>query len=619
MGSLTLILVALCVFTLGYRYYGLFIARKVLEIDPKRPTPAIEFADGRDFVATNKYVLFGHHFAAIAAAGPLLGPILAAQFGYLPGALWIIIGSVIGGGVHDMTVLFASVRHGGRSLGEIAREQIGPTGGVAATMAVLAILILALAGLALAVVNAMAESAWGTFTVFASIPIALIMGLYMEYVKPGDVKGGSIIGVTLLLASVFGGHYIASVPELAKIFLLSKNQIAIAIPIYGFAASVLPVWMILCPRDYLSSYLKIGTIGLLAIGILVVLPELKMSPVMKFSSGGGPVIPGSLFPFLFITIACGAISGFHSIIGTGTSSKMIASEKDIPFVGYGAMLMEGMVAIMALISACVLVPADYFAINAAPEAFAKLGMSTVNLDALSAGVQENLQGRTGGGVSLAVGMAYIFSSLPYMDKMMSYWYHYAIMFEALFVLTAVDAGTRAGRFILQELFGKVDKRFLNPRWTPGIVTTGAIFTFAWGYLVYTGNIATIWPLLGMSNQLLASCALFIVTVMLLAMGKRKYIWITAGPGIFLAFLTFYAGYLNVVNNYLPKGKYLLVTLSILVMCLMAVVFTIAFKKALKHFNDTGKPEDLAPEAPPEEPDEVPLYKEAAHAESEPRI
>ncbi len=532
MGSLVLIMVALCVFTLGYRFYGLFIAHKVLGIDPERPTPAVEFADGRDFVATNKYMLFGHHFAAIAAAGPLLGPILAAQFGYLPGALWIIIGSVIGGGVHDMTVLFASVRHGGRSLGEIAREQIGPAGGVAATLAVLSILILALAGLALAVVNAMAESAWGTFTVFASIPIALIMGLYMQYFKPGDVKGGSIIGVTLLLASVFFGHYIASVPALAKIFLLSKNQIAIAIPLYGFIASVLPVWMILCPRDYLSSYLKIGTIGLLAVGILVVLPELKMAPVMKFSSGGGPVIPGTLFPFLFITIACGAISGFHSIIGTGTSSKMIATEADIPFVGYGAMLMEGMVALMALISACVLVPADYFAINAAPEAFAKLGMATVNLDALSAGVQENLQGRTGGGVSLAVGMAYIFSSLPYMDKLMSYWYHYAIMFEALFVLTAVDAGTRAGRFLLQELFGKFDRRFLNPYWTPGIIVTGAVFTFSWGYLVYTGNIATIWPLLGMSNQLLAACALFIVSVMLLAMGKRKYVWITAAPAFF---------------------------------------------------------------------------------------
>ncbi|MFA6101532.1 MAG: carbon starvation protein A [Victivallaceae bacterium] len=619
MGSLVLIVVALCVFTLGYRFYGLFIAHKVLGIDPKRPTPAVEFADGRDFVATNKYMLFGHHFAAIAAAGPLLGPILAAQFGYLPGALWIIIGSVIGGGVHDMTVLFASVRHGGRSLGEIAREQIGPAGGVAATLAVLSILILALAGLALAVVNAMAESAWGTFTVFASIPIALIMGLYMQYFKPGDVKGGSIIGVTLLLASVFFGHYIASVPALAQIFLLSKNQIAIAIPLYGFAASVLPVWMILCPRDYLSSYLKIGTIGLLAVGILVVLPELKMAPVMKFSSGGGPVIPGSLFPFLFITIACGAISGFHSIIGTGTSSKMIATEADIPFVGYGAMLMEGMVALMALISACVLVPADYFAINAAPEAFAKLGMSTVNLNALSAGVQENLQGRTGGGVSLAVGMAYIFSSLPYMDKLMSYWYHYAIMFEALFVLTAVDAGTRAGRFLLQELFGKFDRRFLNPRWTPGIVVTGAVFTFSWGYLVYTGNIATIWPLLGMSNQLLAACALFIVSVMLLAMGKKKYVWITAAPAFFLVIVTFCAGYLNITQNYLPKGKYLLVTLSILVMCLMAVVFVIAFKRALKHYYDTGRPEDLAPEAPPEEPEEVPLYEEARHAESEPRI
>jgi len=575
MGSVVLIFVALCVFALGYRYYGLFIAKKVLGIDSDRPTPAVLHEDGRDFVKTNKYVLFGHHFAAIAAAGPLMGPILAAQFGYLPGALWIIVGAVVAGGVHDMTVLFASVRHHGRSLGEIAREQIGEAGGTVVSLAVFSIVVLTLAGLALAVVNAMAESAWGTFTVFSSIPIALIMGYYMHSFRPGDIRGGSIIGIVLLFLAVFAGHFVAASPFFSKFFLLSKAQLSIAIPIYGFVASSLPVWMMLCPRDYLSSYLKIGTICLLAIGILVVMPEIKMPAVMHFTSGGGPVIPGALFPFLFITIACGAISGFHSIIASGTTPKMIASESNIPFIGYGAMLVEGFVAIMALISACVLVPADYFAINASPEAFAKLGIATVNLDALSAGVQESLQGRTGGGVSLAVGMAYIFSSLPFMDKLMSYWYHYAIMFEALFILTAVDTGTRAGRFLLQELLGKIHPRFMDPKWMPGVVGTSLIFTFAWGYLAFTGNISTIWPLFGMSNQLLGLCALQVVSLMLIAMGKVKYVWITAVPGVFLTIITFTGGYYNIMDNYLPKGKYLLAVLSMLVMFLLALIFAIA--------------------------------------------
>ncbi len=581
MNAVVLLIAALGVFALGYRFYGLFIAKNVLQIDGSIPTPALVKADGRDFVATNRYMLFGHHFAAIAAAGPLLGPILAAQFGYLPGSLWIILGAVLAGGVHDMTVLFASVRYGGRSLGEITREIIGPVGGMAASAAILAILILALAGLALAVVNAMAESAWGTFTVFSSIPIALFMGIYIQYLRPGDVTGGTVIGVILLLLSVFTGHYIAVTPELTKYFLLSRNQIAIAIPVYGFLASVLPVWLMLCPRDYLSAYLKIGTIAMLAIGIIVVMPELKMPAVMKFSGGGGPIIPGAIFPFLFITIACGAISGFHAIIASGTTSKMISTERDIPFVGYGAMLVEGFVSIMALISACVLIPADYFAINATPEVFSQLGMVTVNLDNLSAAVQENLRGRTGGGVSLAVGMAYIFSSLPYMEKMMSYWYHYAIMFEALFVLTAVDAGTRAGRFLLQEMFGKIYPRFLDPHWKPGVIFTGALFTAFWGYLLYTGNISTIWPLLGMSNQLLASCGLLVVSVMLLNMNRGRYVLITAIPGIGLAVITFCAGYLNIFDNYLPKGKYLLVVLSVTVMVLMFIVFVYTLRSALK--------------------------------------
>ncbi len=590
MSAIALIVAALGVFAIAYRFYALFIARTVLGIDPDRPTPAVRNADERDFVKTNKYLLFGHHFAAIAAAGPLMGPILAAQYGYMPGTLWIILGTVLAGAVHDMTILFASVRRGGRSLAEIARELLGPAGGAMASIAILAILLLVLAGLTLVVVNAMAESAWATFTVLSSIPIALLMGVYMEKIRPDDVKGGSVIGVFLLLLSVFAGHYVAHTPELASIFLLSKGQLSVIIPAYAFLASVLPVWMMLCPRDYLSSYLKIATIALLAVGILLVMPRLQMPAFTSFVSGNGPVIPGSLFPFLFITIACGAISGFHSLIATGTTPKMIESESEIPFVGYGAMVVEGFVAIMALISACVLVPADYFAINATPEAFAKLNMATVNLDALSAEVQETLQGRTGGGVSLAVGMAYIFSSIPFMDKLMSYWYHYAIMFEALFVLTAVDAGTRVGRFLLQEMFGKLHPRFLDPKWIFGVCFTGGVFTVAWGYLVYEGNIAQIWPLFGMSNQLLGSCALFVASIMLLSMGKARYVWITAAPGLFLAVTTMTAGYMNIFDNFLPKGKYILSALSMIVMLLVLAVFFLVGRKAWQYFRGTVKPE-----------------------------
>jgi carbon starvation protein len=577
MNALTLVFVSLCIFALAYRFYGLFIANRVLELKVERLTPADKMADGIDYVKTNKFVLFGHHFAAIAAAGPLLGPVLAAQYGYLPGALWIIIGAVVAGAVHDMIVLFASVRHKAQSLAKIAESEIGKTVGGVASVAILFILILTLAGLSLAVVNAMFSSPWGTFTVFSTIPIALLMGVYLHVWRHGDVLGASIIGVVLLFAAVLAGPYIVEQPALASFFTLSKNQIAIFIPIYGFVASVLPVWLLLCPRDYLSTYLKIGTIAALALGILFVRPTFMMEPITKFVHGGGPIFPGAVFPFVFIIIACGALSGFHAIIGTGTTPKMIGNERDVLFVGYGAMLVEGFVAIMALIAACVLMPADYFAINAAPAAFAKLGMSTVHLPDLAKAVGENIQGRPGGAVSLAVGMAYIFSSIPFMEHLMAYWYHFAIMFEAVFILTAVDTGTRVGRFFLQEMIGKFIPKFLERRWIPGIIITSFLFVLSWGYLVYTGDITNIWPLFGMSNQLLASSGLIITTCMIIRMNKAKYAWITAVPGIFMAFITMWAGYENVMN-FIPKKLYLLATLAIIIMILMVIVFVGAFKR-----------------------------------------
>ena len=578
MNALTVVFVSLCIFALAYRYYGLFIATKVLNLRADRVTPAVGMADGVDYVKTNKFVLFGHHFAAIAAAGPLLGPVLAAQFGYLPGALWIIVGAVMGGAVHDMVILFASVRHQGRSIGKIAELEIGKSTGAVASIAVLFILILTLAGLSLAVVNAMYSSPWGTFTVISTIPIALIMGVYLHVFRQGDVLGASIIGVVLLVIAVAAGPYVVASPILSSFFNLTKKEISVFIPIYGFVASVLPVWLLLCPRDYLSTYLKIGTVIMLTLGIFWVHPPYLMPPLTEYIKGGGPIIPGSVFPFIFITIACGAVSGFHAIIGTGTTPKMIGNEKDILFVGYGAMLVEGFVAIMALTAACVLVPADYFAINADPATFQKLGLTTVNLAALSAGVGETLQNRPGGGVSLAVGMAYIFSSVPFMKHLMAYWYHFAIMFEAVFILTAIDTGTRIGRFFLQELIGKAVPKFLETRWWPGIVITSLIFTFSWGYLVYTGDISTIWPLFGMSNQLLAASALIIGTSMIIRMNKARYAWITAVPGLFMAFVSLIAGYYNIVDNFLPKGKYLLVVLSITIMFLMSIVLVSAARR-----------------------------------------
>ena len=582
--ALTIVFAALCVFAIAYRFYGLWIAQKVLNINEARQTPAVRFDHGKDYVPTNKYVLFGHHFAAIAAAGPLLGPVLAAQFGYLPGLLWILIGCVLAGGVHDMVVLFCSVRHRGNSLAYIASQEIDGTTGRVAAWAVLAILILTLAGLSIAVVNAMHNSLWSTYTVAATIPIAILMGLYMQVWRKGDVTGATLIGVVLLFLCILSGPWVAAHPEYFGFLDIDKPAMSLIIPIYGFFASVLPVWLLLLPRDYLSTFLKIGTIGALAIGIACTMPNFNMPPLTEFIHGGGPIIGGPVIPFLFITIACGALSGFHATIGTGTTPKMIGNERDVLFVGYGAMLMEGFVAIMALVAACVLVPADYFAINAPAEKFAKLGMSVVELPHLEAEVQESLMARPGGSVSLAVGMAHIFSKIPFMESLMAYWYHFAIMFEAVFILTAVDAGTRVGRFFLQEMVGKVIPKFADKEWWPGIVITSAVFTGTWGYLVWSGDIGSIWPLFGICNQLLASVTLLIGTTVIMRFNKVQYAWVTGVPGLLMTVITFWAGIWLIINQYLPNGQVLLASLSALIMVLMLFVIIGVLRRWLALLN-----------------------------------
>ena len=580
--ALTVVFASLCIFAIAYRFYGLFVANKVLRLDAERATPAVKYADGHDYVKTNRNVLFGHHFAAIAAAGPLVGPVLAAQFGFMPGALWILIGCVLAGAVHDMVVIFASVRHKGESLATIAEREINPFTGTVAGFAVLFILILTLAGLSLACVSAMHNAPWSLFIVAITMPIAVLMGIIMRY-KDDGVLLASIIGIALLATGIIAGHGLMQPDALGWMFDWDKKTVSVAIPLYGFIASVLPVWLLLVPRDYLSTYLKIGTILMLALGIIFVRPDITMPMFTPFINGGGPVISGPVLPFIFITIACGAISGFHAIIGTGTTPKMIGNEKEILFVGYGAMLTEGFVAIMALIAACTMMPGDYFAINATHEAYQALlaahpNFAVADLPYYEDHIGIDLHGRTGGAVSLAVGMAHIFRNLPYMDQLVAYWYNFAVMFEAVFILTAVDAGTRVGRFFLQEMLGKVWPKFNNKEWLPGIVITSAVFTFLWGYLVYTGNISTIWPLFGLSNQLLAACALIVCTTMLLRLNRGKYTLAVAVPGIFMVVVTFWAGYLQVFTEYLPKGQKLLAGLGCLVMLLMIVVLAGAFRR-----------------------------------------
>jgi len=552
MNTFPVLLGALCVYAIAYRYYSAFLAAKALALDDRRTTPAHTYKDGHNYVASPKWVLFGHHFAAIAGAGPLVGPTLAAQFGFAPGFLWLLVGAVLAGCVQDFTVLVASIRHRGRSLAEIARTEISPFAGLVSMIAVLFILLVTLAGLGIVVVNALANSPWGVFTIGATVPIALIMGIWMFKSHTGKitVTGPSIFGVVLLISAVVGGHWFAQTGA-AGALTFTPHQITWLMMIYGFIASVLPVWLLLAPRDYLSTYVKLGTIAILIVGVFLVHPDIRFPAFTQFTHGGGPIIKGKLFPFLFVTIACGAISGFHSLVSSGTTPKMLDKETDARFIGFGAMLCESLVGLLALIAATSMHPGDYFAINTAPDVFAKLGMHTVNLDMFSREVGEKLAGRTGGGVSLAIGMAQIFKGLPGMDRLMAYWYHYAIMFEALFILTTVDAGTRVARYVLQELAGRVHKPFANNAWLPGNLIATLVVVSGWGYLIYTGTISTIWPLFGTGNQLLATIALAITTTFLINMGKAKYAVFTAVPMCFVGVTTVTAGVLSIENIFWP--------------------------------------------------------------------
>ncbi len=552
MNVLPLLLGALCCIAIAYRYYSAFLATKVAVLDDARATPAHRQNDGHNFVPTRRLVLFGHHFAAITGAGPLIGPVLAAQFGYAPGLLWLVIGVCLAGAVQDFIILAASVRRGGRSLAEIASQEISGRAAFVAGLAILFIVVIAMAGLGLSVVNALKDSPWGVFTIGASIPIAFGMGLYMYKLRPGAIRSGSIAGVVLLLAAVVGGRWVAQ-SSWAPALTLQPMQVTWAMAIYGFVASVLPVWLLLCPRDYLSSYMKLGTIAALILGLVIVHPTLRMPATTPFIHGGGPIIPGTLFPFVFITIACGAISGFHALVSSGTTPKMIDRESDIRPIGYGAMLCEGIVGLTALFAACALHPGDYFAINVAPAKFAALGMHVENLPALSAAVGENVQGRPGGAVSLAVGMAQIFAAIPGMKSLMSYWYHFAIMFEALFILTTIDTGTRVGRFLVQEFVGKAIPPFARTDWLPGTVLSTAAVCFGWAYFIATGSIDTIWPMFGIANQLLAVIALAIGTTVVINAGRARYAWATALPMAFVATTTLTAGWKSVTMNFWPKA------------------------------------------------------------------
>jgi len=558
--ALWLVVAALCVYALGYRFYSNFIAAKVLALDPTRATPAERLEDGRDFVRTNKWVVFGHHFAAIAGPGPLIGPVLAAQFGYLPGTLWIMAGAVLGGCVQDFTILAFSIRRDGKSLCQMARDEIGAVGGIVAFVAVLSILVVLLGVCALIVVNALKASPWGTFTIAMTIPIALLMGIYLRFLRPGKVLEVSALGFILVMLAILGGQWVAQQPSLSRVFTLSAPALAICIILYGYAASTVPIWLLLAPRDYLSTFVKLGTIALLALGILVVRPTLHMPALTPFVDGTGPIFAGKIFPFAFITIACGAISGFHSLISSGTTPKLIANEAQARFVGYGAMAAESFVGIMATIAACVLQPGTYFAINSpagivgtAPAQIAHtiqgwgFNLSPDDMTRLAAAVgEQTLYNRTGGAPAFAVGMANIFSHSIGGERLMALWYHFAIMFEALFILTVLDAGTRVARFMLQEGCGHLWPPLGRTGSWPSVLATSAFMVGCWGYFLWQGvhdplgGINSLWPLFGIANQLLATVALCVATTILVRSGKLRYVWVTLAPLAGLVAVTFTA-------------------------------------------------------------------------------
>jgi carbon starvation protein len=602
MRALYVVLPILGILTLAYRYYSAFIAARVMVLDDRRPTPAHLRPDGQNFHVTPRWVLFGHHFAAIAGAGPLIGPVLAAQFGYAPGLIWLVGGVCLAGAVHDVIILWASTRRGGCSLADIARSEIGPVAGGTAALAILFIVIIALAGLGLAVVNALEHSAWGTFTIGMSIPLALFIGVYMHRLRPGRTGEATVIGVTLLILAVVLGKPLAG-SSLAHYFIFSRTQLVLLMAAYGFIASVLPVWLLLAPRDYLSSFMKIGTIAMLVVGVVIVNPVLEMPAFSSFIGGGGPIVPGPLFPFAFITIACGAISGFHALISSGTTPKMIDKESDIRVIGYGAMLMEGLVGIMAIIAASAMHPGDYFAINTSPQVFSTLGMSVTNLPALESAVRETVTGRTGGAVSLAIGMAQIFAGLPGMQHLLDYWYHFAIMFEALFILTTIDAGTRVARFLVGEFLGRGYAPFARHDWMPGAMASTFLVVAAWAYFIWAGSISTIWPMFGIANQLLASVALAVGTTVIINAGRARYAWVTILPLSFVSVTTLTAGAMSVRDNFYPMAigphptlhfqGYLNSVVTIVMMVCVLVILSSAILRWVRVLNGTLKPLESA--------------------------
>ncbi|GBH15096.1 Carbon starvation protein CstA [Pseudomonas syringae pv. actinidiae] len=565
--ALWIVVAAVAIYLVAYRYYSLFIATHVMQLDPLRATPAVVNNDGLDYVPTNKHILFGHHFAAIAGAGPLVGPVLAAQMGYLPGTLWLIAGVVLAGAVQDFMILFLSTRRDGRSLGDMVREEMGRIPGTIALFGCFLIMIIILAVLALIVVKALAESPWGMFTVMATIPIAMFMGIYMRYIRPGRIGEISLVGVLLLLGSIWVGGMVAADPTWGPMFTFTGIQITWMLVGYGFVAAMLPVWLLLAPRDYLSTFLKIGTILALAIGILILAPELKMPALTQFTNGTGPVWKGALFPFLFITIACGAVSGFHALISSGTTPKLLDNEKNARYIGYGGMLMESFVAIMAMVAASVIEPGVYFAMNS-PAAVVGSDVVTVaqtvsswgfaitpeQLTAVAKDIGENtILARAGGAPTLAVGIAQILHQVLPGENTMAFWYHFAILFEALFILTAVDAGTRAGRFMLQDLLGSfVPALKRTESWTANAIGTGGCVAL-WGYLLYQGvidplgGINTLWPLFGISNQMLAGIALMLASVVLIKMKRQRYVWVTMLPAVWLLICTVTAGLIKLFD------------------------------------------------------------------------